>query len=63
MTLIRTFARIDGEGRILLPTNIKKFAGLVEGEVVELRLVGADGRILISKKEPKRVGVRKVAVH
>ncbi|MBI5125129.1 MAG: hypothetical protein HZA70_02725 [Planctomycetes bacterium] len=68
MPLIRTFARIDEGGRLSLPSNIKTFGGFVDGEVVELKLIGPNGRILISKKEPKRVGlkkmgVRKIAVH
>ena len=58
MTLIRTFARIDEGGKLLLPTNIKKFAGFADGEVVELKLVGADGRVLISKKGPRRAGLK-----
>ena len=53
MTLMRTYARIDEGGKLTLPSNIKKFAGLVEGEVVELRLVPG-GRVMISKKEPVR---------
>jgi len=62
MTLIRTYARIDEEGKLTLPPNIKKFAGLAEGEVVELRLVPG-GRVMISKKETKRISLSKVAVH
>ena len=63
MTLIRTFARIDEGGRLALPSNIKTFAGLADGEVVELKLVGSDGRIVISKKGPRKAGFKKVAGH
>ncbi|MDO8137924.1 MAG: hypothetical protein Q6354_09810 [Candidatus Brocadiales bacterium] len=68
MPLVRTYARIDEGGRLSLPSNIKTFGGFVDGEVVELKLVGPKGRILISKKEPRKVGlekmgVKKIAVH
>ena len=57
MTLIRTYARIDEEGKLPLPSNIKKFSGLAEGAVVELRLVPG-GRVMISKKEPVKVNAK-----
>lgn len=62
MTLMRIYAQIDEGGRLLIPSNIKRFAGLVDGEVVELRLVPG-GRVMISKKQPKPInaGLRKVA--
>ena len=62
MPLIRIFARIDEEGRLLLPPNIKRFAGFADGEVVELKLA-PDKRILIGKKGPRKAGLRQVAVH
>ncbi|HHT9119653.1 MAG TPA: hypothetical protein ACFYD3_03785 [Candidatus Hypogeohydataceae bacterium YC41] len=63
MTLVRTFARIEDGGKLSLPTNIKKFAGVTDGDVVELKLVGSDGKILISKKELQKARMKKVAGH
>lgn len=56
MTFIRTSARIDDEGKLSLPNNIKKFAGFTDGEVVELTSFGPSGKILISKKVPGKTG-------
>ncbi len=64
MTLIRTFARIDEEGKLSLPMNIKKFAGLTDGEVVELKLIASNRKVMISKKKgPEKVSLKKVAGH
>ncbi len=41
MTLIRAFSRVDGNGKIKIPENIKGEAGLKEGQLVELKIVGA----------------------
>lgn len=63
MTLVRTFARIDEGGKLSLPSNIKTFGGFADGDVVELRLVGSNGKVLISKKEPQKARLKKVAWH
>lgn len=39
MALIRTLARLDAEGKLELPKNIRLALGLKEHDVVELRVV------------------------
>lgn len=41
MTLMRAFSRIDKESKIKLPGNIQRAADLKEGQLVELKIVGA----------------------
>ena len=41
MTLMRTFTRLDKEGRIKLPGNIQRAAELKEGQLIELKIIGA----------------------
>jgi len=52
MMLIRAFSRIDKEGKIKLPGNVQKAAGLKTGQLVELRIVGATRKknVLVSAK-------------
>ncbi len=56
MTLMRAFSRLDKEGRIKIPGNIQREAGLKEGQLVELKTVGAGRRksIHITSKEIAR---------
>jgi len=40
-TLIKALARLDSEGRIQLPANIRRALGLKPGQVLELRRIGS----------------------
>jgi len=55
MTLMRTFSRVDAEGRIAIPNHIRRLVGLKEKQLVELKVVGA------SKKKNLLVSAREVA--
>jgi bifunctional DNA-binding transcriptional regulator/antitoxin component of YhaV-PrlF toxin-antitoxin module len=39
-TLIRALTRVDSEGRIRLPSNLRRALGLKPNHVLELRTVG-----------------------
>jgi len=56
MTLMRAFSRVDKDGRIQLPANIKRAANLKEGQLVELMITGASRKknILVSSRENAR---------
>lgn len=56
MTLMRAFSKVDRDGKIKLPGNIQKAAGLKVGQLVELKVVGAGQRknVLISAKDGAR---------
>jgi len=41
MTLMRAFSKVGKDGDIKLPSNIQREAGLKEGQLVELKIVGA----------------------
>ena len=40
MALVKGLSRIDKDGRIALPQNIRKEAGLKKGQLVEIRVQG-----------------------
>ncbi len=44
MTLIRSFSKFEKDGKIKLPENIIRAAGLKEGQLVELKITGASKR-------------------
>lgn len=56
MVLMRAFSKVDKEGNIKLPDNIKREAGLKEGQLVELKIVGASRKknILITLRKDAR---------
>lgn len=56
MTLVRAFSKVEKDGRIKLPGNIQRAADLKEGELVELKIVGASRKknILVSAKGSAR---------
>ena len=56
MTLMRAFSKIDKDGKIKLPGNIQREAGLKEGQLVELKIVGASKKknILVSARNSAR---------
>lgn len=39
--LMRPFARVDNAGKMRIPPNFQKEAGLKKGQLVELKAVGA----------------------
>jgi len=56
MTLMRAFSKIDKEGKIKLPNNIQREAGIKEGQLVELKIVGASAKkgVLITARRAAR---------
>ena len=44
MPLVRTYSKIDEEGRIHLPSNVRRMTGIAPGERVEIRLQGPHQR-------------------
>jgi bifunctional DNA-binding transcriptional regulator/antitoxin component of YhaV-PrlF toxin-antitoxin module len=51
MALIKTVTRIDAEGKIQLPRNIRLALGLQAQDVVELKIVGSKAKqIAVSKR-------------
>jgi len=56
MTLMRAFSRVDKDGKIKLPGNIQRAADLKEGQLVELKVMGANRKkgILIASRENAR---------
>jgi len=56
MTLMRAFSKVDKDGKIKLPGNIQRAADLKEGQLIELKIVGASRKknILISAKGSAR---------
>lgn len=41
MTLVRAFSRVDEQGKISIPANIRALAKLRPGQLVEIKLTGA----------------------
>ena len=56
MTLIRGFAKVDEEGKIKIPGNVRLAAGLKAGQLVELKVTGASiaKSIMLYKKKDYR---------
>ena len=56
MTLMRAFSKVDKDGKIKLPGNIQRAADLKEGQLVELKIMGASKKksILITSRESTR---------
>lgn len=40
MNLLRMFARVDAEGKVLVPSSIQREIGLKRGQLIELRIIG-----------------------
>jgi bifunctional DNA-binding transcriptional regulator/antitoxin component of YhaV-PrlF toxin-antitoxin module len=55
MTLMRAFSKVDKDGKIKLPGNIQRAAGLQEGRLVEIKVVRA------SQKKTVLMTLRNVA--
>lgn len=55
MTLMRAFARVDTDGKIVIPNNIRREVGLKAGQLVELKVVGAGKKnLLVSPRKSAR---------
>lgn len=56
MTLMRAFSKVDKEGKIAIPGNIQRASGLKEGQLVELKIVGASAKksILVTGRKTAR---------
>ncbi|NQT80389.1 MAG: AbrB/MazE/SpoVT family DNA-binding domain-containing protein [Candidatus Aminicenantes bacterium] len=55
MSLMRGFSRIDKEGRIVIPKNIRKESHFEEGKLVEIKLQGSNLAQYISIRARKQV--------
>lgn len=56
MTLMRGFAKVDDDGKVKIPNNIRLAVELKPGQLVELKVSGAGPvkNILISKRKDFR---------
>jgi len=56
MALMRAFSKVDKGGRISIPANIQKAAGLKEGQLVELKIIGASVKksVLVTARKSAR---------
>ncbi len=52
MTLMRVLSKVDENGKIPVPSNIRLAAGLKPGQLVELKIVGASPKkyVLVSAR-------------
>lgn len=51
-TLVKVLVRVDSQGRLLLPFNVRRALQLKENQVVELKIVGSsrNRRLLLSSR-------------
>ena len=56
MSLVRAFSKVDKEGKVSIPGNIRVAAGIKEGQLLEFKIVGAskEKRIMVSRRENAR---------
>lgn len=56
MALIRVFSKVDEEGRILIPSNVRREVGLKPDQLVEIKVGGAHKApsIVIHKRKEAR---------
>jgi len=56
MALMRAFAKVDEEGKISIPGNIRREVGLKEGQMVEIKVSGPNRAqfIVIRKRQSAR---------
>ncbi len=56
MTLIRAFAKVDKDGKIPIPNNIRREVNLKEGNLVEIKTSGpsqAQHIVIHKRKNPR----------
>ena len=53
---MRAFARVEADGKLTIPNNIRREVGLKAGQLVELKVVGASKKkqLLLSARESAR---------
>jgi hypothetical protein len=56
MTLMRAFSKVEKDSKIKIPDNIKLETGIKEGQLIELKIVGASKKksILVSLRDSAR---------
>ena len=56
MALMRAFSKVDEEGKISIPNNIRREVGLKEGQMVEVKVSGPNRAqfIVIHKRQSAR---------
>lgn len=56
MPLMRAFSKVDQEGKIAIPRNIRREVGLKEGQMVEIKVSGPNRSqfIVIHRRENAR---------
>lgn len=56
MTLMRGFSRVDKEGRIPIPSNIRREVGFTPGQLVEVKVGGPQlaPYIVVNKRKAAR---------
>jgi len=56
MTLMKVFSKVEKDGEIKLPANIQLAAGLKEGQLIELKIVGTsvNKSILLTARKSAR---------
>ena len=56
MTLMRVFTKVDEQGRIFIPPNVRKEAGIIPGRLVEIKVTGVRNAhyIVIHKRKAVR---------
>jgi len=59
MALIRVFTRLDAEGKLQLPRNIRLALGVKAEDVLELKVVGpgTSQRVIVSKRSVRTPGL------
>jgi len=56
MTLMKAFSKVEKDGKIKLPANIQRAAGIKEDQLVELKIIGtsANKSILLTARKSAR---------
>ena len=57
MTLMRAFAKVDKDGKIPIPNNIRREVKLKEGNLIEIKLSGpsqAQHIVIHKRKNPRQ---------
>lgn len=49
MMLTRVFARVDSDGKIAIPDNIRRQTGLQPGQLVEVKVVARKSVVISSR--------------
>jgi len=51
--LIRAFARVDKDGKIAIPDNVRRQVGFQPGQLVEVKVVSKTGIMVAAKETPR----------